>query len=221
MSRLLSVVAGVVALVGFAGFMTRVAPVWLVFPPFMVAMLFLVFRRAMPEMLLGPADPALPPPAPALASGSAQGTVGTRPMALTVRVHADRIVVGQPLYGWRTIMADQLTGLGWEHDGSLRIDHVAGTLRAAPVRLSVPPGAPLRQAIEAFAVRRPVLAVPTPAPGWWTFMRVWAVAAGTVGVGVGVFEMTRGNPIGAQLAVAMVVAAVVVWFLASGWLPRR
>lgn len=52
-------------------------------------------------------------------------------------------------------------------------------------------------------------------------MRVWAVAAGTVGVGVGVFEMTRGNPIGAQLAVAMVVAAVVVWFLASGWLPRR
>lgn len=221
MSRLLSVVAGAVALAGFAGFMTRAAPVWLTFPPFMVAMLFLVFRRALPELLLGPADPALPPPAPALASGTAQGMVGMRPMALTVRVHADRIVIGQPRYGLRTIMADQLTGLGWEHDGALRIDHVAGTLRAAPVRLAVPPGAPLRQAIEAFAARRPVLATPTPAPGWWTFLRVWALATGTVGVGVGVFEMTRGNPVGVQLTIAMAIAAVVVWFMASGRLSRR
>ncbi len=213
MSRLLSVVAGVVALVGFAGFMTRLVPVWLVFPPFMAAMLFLVVRRAVPEMTLGPADPDLPAPAAALAEGTAQGTVGTQPMRLAVSVHPDRIVVGQPLYGRRTIMADQLTGVGWEPDGSLRIDHVAGTLRSAPVRLHLSPGAPLRQAIEAFAARPPVLAAPTAAPGRWTFMRVWALAAGVVGVGVGVFEAVRGNPIGVPLVVAALGAAITVALL--------
>jgi hypothetical protein len=66
-----------------------------------------------------------------------------------------------------------------------------------------------------------VFATPTPAPGFWTFMRVWVLAAGTVGVGIGVFEMSRGNPMGVQIAIAMVVAAAVVWLMASGRFLRR
>lgn len=214
MSRLLSIVAGLFALAGFAGFTTRLMPIWLAFPLLMTGMAFVMARRVLPEVLFGPADPALPPPAPALAEGTAQGAVGKQATPLTVRVHPDRIVVGQPLFGWRTIMADQLTGLGSEHDGSLRIDHVAGTLRSAPVRLLTPAG-PLRQAIEAFAARRPVLPAPTPAPGWWTFTRVWALAVGLTGAGLAVFEIARDNAAGALLGGATVFAGIVVWFLAS------
>ena len=215
MPRLLSIIAGLSALAGFVGFTTRLMPVWLAFPLLMAGMAFVLARRVAPEVLFGPADPALPPPAPALAEGTAQGAVGRQATSLTVRVHPDRIVVGQPVLGFRTIMADQLTGLGWEHDGALRIDHVAGTLRSAPVWLRTPPGGPLRQAIEAFAARRPVLPAPTPAPGWWTFTRVWALAVGLTGAGLVVFEIARDNATGTLLGGATVFAGVVVWFLAS------
>jgi len=222
MSRLLSVVAGVVALVGFAGFMAQLAPVWLTFPLFMVAMGFVMVRRVLPEMVLGPADPVLPPPAPALAEATARGTVGTQPTRLVVSVHPDRVMVGHPLYGRRTIMADQLTGLGWEPDGALRIDHVAGTLRSAPVRLHLPPGSPFITAIEAFATRRPVLAAPTPAPGRWTFIRVWALAAGAVGVSVGVLLTVRGEgSVGVPLVATAMCATATVSYLASGRAVRR
>lgn len=219
MSRVLTVVAGVVALLGFAGVMTRTVDHPLVFAGFMVAILFLVLRRAVPEMVLGPADPPLPPPAPAWTEAKTPGFVGAMRLGLKVSVHPDRIVVGSQLYGRRTIMADQVTGLAYEHDGSLRIDHVAGTLRSTPIRLLLPAGAPLRQAVEWFTANRPALAAPTPAPGRWTFLRVWALVAGTAGVGIGIYETVRGNPIGVQLIAGSVVAAVVLWFLASGRIP--
>jgi hypothetical protein len=219
MSRVLTWVAGVVAVVGFAGIMTRVAEHPLVFAAFLVAIMFLVLRRAVPELVLGPADPPLPPPAPALAEAKTPGSVGALRLGLKVSVHPDRIVVGSPLYGRRTIMADQVTGLAHGPGGSLRIDHVAGTLRSAPVLVQLPAGAPLRQALEWFAAHRPVLPAPTPAPGWWTFLRVWALVAGTAGVAVGVYETVRGNPMGVQLIVGSVVAVAVVWFLATGRVP--
>lgn len=221
MSRTLTVVAAVVALVGFAGLMTRTVDHPVVFLGFMVAIMFLLLRRVIPEMVMGPADPPLPPPAPALIEATTPGHVGKLELRLKVSVHPDRIMLGPPLYGRRTIMADQLVGLAYEMDGSLRIDHVAAVLRSTPVRLSLPAGAPLRQTLEWFAVNRPALAAPTPAPGRWTFTRVWALVAGTAGVAIGIYEVVRGNPIGVPLVAAAVVAAVVVWFLGSGKLPLR
>jgi hypothetical protein len=219
MSRVLTVVAGVVALVAFALVMTGLVRHVLVTLAFMPAIAFLALRRAIPEMLLGPADPPLPPAAPALAEGSTTGFVGRRRTALKVSVHPDRIVVGPPLLGRRTIMADQLTGVAWEPTGALRIDHVAAVLRSAPIRLPLPAGSPLHQALMWFSANRPALPAPTPAPGRWTFMRVWALVAGTAGVGIGVYQIARGDPSGAMAIPASVVAAVVVWSMASGRWP--
>lgn len=219
MSRVLTVVAGVVALVSFGLFMTGLVVNVVLHLVSMVAIGFLVLRRAVPEMVLGPSDPPLPPPAAPLLEVKTPGYVGTLRLTLTVSVHADRIVVGPWLYGRRTIMADQLTGLAYEMDGSLRIDHVAAVLRSAPIRLPLPAGAPLRQALEWFAANRPVLAAPTPAPGRWTFLRVWALVAGAAGVGIGVYRVLRGDPVGAMFIAGAVFAAVVVWSMASGW-PR-
>ena len=220
MSRnVLTVVVGAVALVSFALIMTGLVRHVLLQLVFMPAIAFLVLRRAIPEMLLGPADPALPPSGPALAEAATPGFVGTRRMTLKVSVHADRVVVGPPLLGRRTIMADQFGGLVQEPSGALRIDHVAAGLRSAPVRLPAPMGSPLHHALTWFAANRPALAAPTPAPGRWTFVRVWALGAGTVGVAVGVYQLLRGDPFGAMAIPASLVAAVVVWSMASGKWP--
>jgi hypothetical protein len=50
-------------------------------------------------------------------------------------------------------------------------------------------------------------------------MRVWAIVAGTAGVGIGVYQILRGEPSGAMAIPASVVAAVVVWIMASGRWP--
>lgn len=68
-------------------------------------------------------------------------------------------------------------------------------LRSAPIRLPLPAGAPLRQALEWFAANRPVLAAPTPAPGRWTFLR--ALVAGRPGSDR-VYRVLRGDPVGAM-----------------------
>ncbi|MBB4908152.1 hypothetical protein [Actinophytocola algeriensis] len=209
----------VCSLASISVLMTRIVEHVLVYLVFMVSIMFLVLRRAAPEMVMGPADPPLPPPAPALAEATTPGLIGKVRMRLKVSVHPDRIVVGQPLYGRRTIMADQLTGLANEFDGSLRIDHVAGTLRATPIRLPLPAGAPLRQTIEWFAANRPALSAPTPAPGKWTFIRVWVPVAGATSVGFGIYEVTRGNPMGVQIIIGSLLGAVVVWLLGTGRFP--
>jgi hypothetical protein len=219
MYRLLTVAAGAVAAVAFALTMTGLVAHPLARLAFMPAIAFLVLWRAVPELLLGPADPPLPPAAPALAEATTTGFLGRRRTKLVVSVHPDRIVVGLPLLGRRTIMADQLTGVTVEPTGAVRIDHVAAVLRSAPVRLPLPAGSPLWHALGGFAAHRPVLPAPTPAPGRWTFLRVWAIVAGAEGVAIGIYLALRGDPFGAMAIPASVVAAAVVWLLASGRWP--
>ncbi len=219
MSRLLTVVAGVVAAVLFGLLMTGLTEHPLLRLAFMPAIVFLVLWRAIPEMLLGPGDPVLPPAAPAQAEATTTGFLGRRRLKLTVSVHPDRIVVGLPFLGRRTIMADQLTGVADEPSGAVRIDHVAGTLRSAPIRLPLPAGNPLRDALTGFAANRPSLPAPTRAPGWWTFMRVWAVVAGVEGVAIGVYLLLQGDKFGVMAILASVIAATVVWVMAAGRWP--
>jgi hypothetical protein len=219
MSRLLTFAAGLVAAVLFALVMTGMRDDAVLRLAFMPAIVFLVLWRALPEMLLGPADPSLPPAGPALAEATTTGFVGRRRTKLKVSVHNDRIVVGLPFLGRRTIMADQLAGVTGEPTGAVRIDHVAAVLRSAPIRLPLPAGSPLHQALTWFAANRPVLPAPTPAPGRWTFLRVWAIVAGVEGVAIGVYLLVSGDPFGGMAIPASIIAAVVVWIMASGRLP--
>ncbi|GAB1509929.1 hypothetical protein [Actinophytocola sp. KF-1] len=219
MSRVLTVAAGLIAAVLFALLMTGLRDEPLLRVAFMPAILVLVLWRAIPEMLLGPADPALPPAASARARATTPGFVGGRRTRLTVSVHPDRIVVGLPFLGRRTIMADQLTGVTVEPSGAVRVDHVAGTLRSAPIRLPLPAGSPLHDALTWFAANRPALPAPTRAPGWWTFLRVWGLVAGVEGVAIGVYLVVRGDQFGVMAILASIVAGSVVWTMAAGRWP--
>lgn len=208
MSRLLDVAAGLVAAVLFAFVMTGLDPLRLAF---WVATVVLVLWRGIPEMLLGPSDPPLPPSGPALAEAATAGFLGRRRARLTVRVHPDRIVVGRPFLGRRTIMADRLAGVVGEPTGAVRIDHVAAAFGSAPVRLPLAAGNPLRDALEEFATDR----TPVPAPVRWSFLRAWAVVAGVEGVVIGGYLTLRGDAFGVMAILMSVVVAGVVWFLAT------
>lgn len=208
MARLLDVAAGLLAAVSFAFVMTGLDPLRLAF---WAVTVLLVLWRGIPEVLLGPSDPPLPPAAPALAETTTTGFLGRRRTRLTVRAHPDRIVVGLPFLGRRTIMVDQLAGVVGEPSGAVRIDHVAGGLRSVPVRLPLAAGHPLRTALEGYVVDRP----PRPVPTRWTFLRVWAVVAGVEGVAIGGYLALRGHAYGAIAIVASLCFAALAWFLAS------
>lgn len=207
MSRMLDVAAGLVAAVLFALAMTGPDPLRLVF---WVAAVALVLWRGIPELLLGPSDPPLPPAAPALAGTTTPGFLGRRRTRLTVSAHPDRIVVGRPFLGRRTIMADRLAAVVGEPSGAVRIDHVAAGLRATPVRLPLAAGHPLRTALEEFTVDQP----PRPAPARWTFLRLWAVVAGIEGVAIGGYLLSRGDMFGVMAMLMGVIVATGLWFLA-------
>jgi hypothetical protein len=208
MSRLLDVAAGLVAAVLFAFVMTGLDPLRLVF---WTATVVLVLWRGIPEMLLGPSDPPLPPAGPALAETTTTGFVGRRRTRLTVRVHPDRIMVGRPFLGRRTIMADRLTEVVGEPTGAVRIDHVATAFRSAPVRLPLAAGHPLRAALEEFTVSRP----PLPARARRTFLRVWPIVAGSAGAAIGVYQILSGHTYGATTIATSICFAAMVWFLLS------
>lgn len=208
MSRLLDVAAGLVAAVLFASVMTGLDPLRLAF---WAATVVLVLWRGIPEVLLGPSDPALPPAGPALAEATTTGFIGRRRARLTVSVHPDRIVVGRPFLGRRTIMADRLTRVVGEPTGAVRIDHVAAAFRSAPVRLPLAAGNPLRAALEEFATDR----TPLPAPARWSFLRVWAIVAGVEGVAIGGYLTLRGNAFGVMAILMSVIVAGVLWFLTT------
>jgi hypothetical protein len=208
MRNVITALAVVVAALGFANFFTQTIPVYISHPLGMLAIGFLLLRRVAPAMLLRPADPPPPHTGPPHATARCSGSIGAIQLRnmLKVTAYADRLVVGVPLVGTRTIMADQLVRVdqqsvlahGWP---AIRIEHTSSGL-VSPVTLLLRAAHPLRHAIEMLWRTRPAPVAPAaPAPprspaGWTRMLTITMFVGGVASLVVGVVLVAGGTAFG-------------------------
>lgn len=220
MRNVITALAVVVAALGIANFFTQTIPVFVSHPLAVLAIGFLVLRRVAPAVLLRSAGPPPPHTGPPHATARCSGSIGAVQLRnmLKVTAYADRLVVGVPLVGSRTIMAGQLVRVDEQHVlahgwPAIRIEHTSPGL-VSPVTLLLRAAHPLRQAIETLWRTRPAPMAPAaPAPtrspaGWTRFLTISMFLGAAASLVLGVVLVAGGNAFGWAFIVIAVINLV-------------